>query len=71
MAHAVGSAWSPVPVPVPTYVNAPVAPRRVVDLTQPGRYSEGLRDAEERLGIVDSGPELDDIIDRRRAVNGW
>ena len=71
---AVGGAWDPVPVPVPTYVNAPMAPPRVprvVDLTSPGRYSDALRDAEERLGIVDHGPELDDILDRRRAVNGW
>jgi hypothetical protein len=37
--------WEPVPVPVPTYVNAPKAPRSVrqVDLTQPGTYSSGRR----------------------------
>ena len=37
--------WEPVPVPVPTYVTAPKAPRSVrqVDLTQPGTYSSGRR----------------------------
>lgn len=71
---AVGGAWDPVPVPVPTYVTAPAAPARpptVLDLTRPGRYSEALREAEQRLGIVDDGPALDDILERRRAVNDW
>jgi hypothetical protein len=37
--------WEPVPVPVPTYVTAPKAPRSVrqLDLTQPGTYSSGRR----------------------------
>ncbi len=37
--------WEPVPVPVPTYVNAPKAPRsvRTMDLTEPGTYSAGRR----------------------------
>jgi hypothetical protein len=71
---AVGGAWNPVPVPVPTYVTAPLAPSRpptVLDLTRPGRYSDALREAEQRLGIVDDGPQLDDILERRRAVNEW
>jgi hypothetical protein len=71
---AVGGAWAPVPVPVPTYVTAPAAPARpptVLDLTKPGRYSEALREAEQRLGIRDDGPALDDILERRRAVNDW
>jgi hypothetical protein len=71
---AVGGAWDPVPVPVPTYVTAPAAPARpptVLDLTKPGRYSDALREAEQRLGIVDDGPALDDILERRRAVNDW
>jgi hypothetical protein len=66
---AIGSAWQPVPVPVPTYVSAPMAPpgpARVAD----ARYSEALREAEQRIGILDDGPELDDILDRRRAVGG-
>lgn len=66
---AQGEAWSPVPVPTPTYLSAPTAPRRVVDLTTPGAYSDGLAEAERDLGIVDEGPELDEILERRRAVN--
>lgn len=68
---AQGEAWSPVPVPAPTYLSAPTAPRRVVDLTTPGAYADGLADAERELGIVDEGPELDEILERRRAVNDW
>jgi hypothetical protein len=68
---AQGEAWSPVPVPTPTYLTAPTAPRRVVDLTRPGAYADGLADAERELGIVDEGPELDEILERRRAVNDW
>lgn len=35
--------WSPVPVPLPTYVTKPMAPRRTatVDLTRPGAWTEG------------------------------
>lgn len=70
---AQGEAWSPVPVPTPTYLSAPTAPRRVVDVTRPGSYAEGdgLPDAERELGIVDEGPQLDEILERRRAVNDW
>jgi hypothetical protein len=70
---AQGEAWSPVPVPAPTYLSAPVAPRRVVDVTRPGSYAEGdgLPDAEREIGIVDEGPALDEILERRRAVNDW
>ena len=68
---AQGAAWSPVPVPIPTYLTAPTAPRRVVDLTRPGAYADGLAAAEREVGIVDEGPQLDEILDRRRAVNDW
>ncbi|HEY5187136.1 MAG TPA: hypothetical protein VIM19_20070 [Actinomycetes bacterium] len=35
--------WDPVPVPLPTYVTAPKAPRsvRVIDLTKPGAWTSG------------------------------
>ena len=56
------------PVPVPTYVNAPTAPTRVLDLTVPGQYAEDLAAAERSLGIDDRGLDLDEILDRRRAV---
>ena len=68
---AQGEAWLPVPVPIPTYLTAPTAPRRVVDLTRPGAYADGLAAAEREVGIVDEGPQLDEILDRRRAVNDW
>jgi hypothetical protein len=65
--------WEPVPVPPPTYVGKPKAPSRpprVLDLTKPGEWSATLEDA--GLDIFeDEGPELDDIIERRRAANGW
>lgn len=69
---AQGEAWSPVPVPIPTYLTAPTAPRRVVDLTRAGAYDDGLAAAESEAGMVDEGPQqLDEIFDRRRAVNDW
>ncbi|CAN5332157.1 hypothetical protein BH24ACT10_BH24ACT10_15230 [soil metagenome] len=70
---AQGEAWSPVPVPTPTYLTAPTAPaapRRVVDLTRAGAYAEGLP-TDLEVGIVDEGPQLDESLDRRRAVNDW
>jgi hypothetical protein len=67
------SSWEPVPVPPPTYVGKPKAPSRpprVLDLTKPGEWSATLEDA--GLDIFeDEGPELEDIIERRRAANGW
>jgi hypothetical protein len=108
--HAAG--WQPTPVPLPTYVTKPVAPRvgRAIDLTQPGAWtdaqglsasasssagtvseeifdqtSEGGRTASVRDTSVaaesadtttgtapsydDYAAELDEILDRRRAVN--
>lgn len=68
-----GQAWSPVPVPVPTYVGKAAAPQRtprVLDLTHPGEWSTGL-EADTGLEILDDGPELDDILTRRRASGGW
>lgn len=61
---AQGAPWQPVPVPVPMYVTAPRAPRRLVDLTPPA-----LSSAERSLGIDDQGPELEHILGRR-AVGG-
>jgi hypothetical protein len=42
-------AWEPVPVPLPTYVTAPKAPRsvRVIDLTRPGLWTSGHLDPAE------------------------
>ena len=63
---AQGEPWEPRPVPVPMYVTAPRAPRRLIDLTGP---SEALASAERSLGIDDQGPELEHILGRR-AVGG-
>ena len=65
---AKGEPWQPVPVPVPMYVTAPRAPRRVVDLTVPSS-AQALASAERSLGIDDQGPELEHILGRR-AVGG-
>lgn len=66
-----GADWSPVPVPLPTYVGKPVAPPRpprTIDLTDPGRHGDGVT-----AGQLGDEPdlELDDILDGRRAVGGW
>jgi hypothetical protein len=66
--------WSPVPVPPPTYVGKAVASKReprVLDLTKPGQWTAALEGDDVGLDILDDGPELEDIIERRRAVNGW
>jgi uncharacterized membrane protein len=48
-------AWDPVPVPLPTYVSAPKAPRsvRIIDLTAPGAWTSG------RLADSPAGDEGD------------
>ena len=66
--------WDPVPVPPPTYVSKPVAPRReprVLDLTKPGEWTASLEGEDVGLGIFDEGPELDEILERRRAAGDW
>jgi hypothetical protein len=66
--------WSPVPVPVPTYVTKPVAPPRpprVLDLTRPGEWSAAMEAEDPGMGLLADDGELDDILDRRRAVGGW
>ena len=61
---AQGEPWQPVPVPVPTYVNAPTAPQVAL-----GRVEAQVRpQAEHSLGIAAQGHELDDLPERRRAV---
>lgn len=70
--------WQAPEFPVPTYVSAPVAPprpTRIVDLTNPGRWSEGLMEDDAGLSILDERDELDDILDGneppRRASGDW
>ena len=70
---AQGEPWQPVPVPVPTYVTAPRAPRRVVDLNAPRSTAQaqtsGPASAERSLASGDQGPELEHVLGRR-AVGG-
>ena len=64
---------APVPVPPPTYVSKPVAPKReprVLDLTTPGEWTAGLEGDDVGLDIFDDS-ELEDILDRRRAAGDW
>jgi hypothetical protein len=77
-------AWDPVPVPVPTYVSAPKAPRsvRIVDLTKPGAWTSGRLpnaplpdDAEAAEAARRAGADDRDgivtgevLVERRRAV---
>ncbi|HVE74514.1 MAG TPA: hypothetical protein VNA30_05415 [Mycobacteriales bacterium] len=61
--------WESVPIPAPTYVGAPVAPSRpprVLDLTRPGKWSASVA---EDLALLDGGPDLEEILEPRRAVN--
>ena len=67
-----GASWSPVSVPPPTYVGKGMAPARrtrVLDLTRPGQWTAAMEDDELDLLVLAEGPELDEILDRRRAVN--
>jgi hypothetical protein len=72
------SGWAPRPWPLPTYVSAPPAPpptrsTRVIDLTSPGAWSQGL--APERIEVreepVKDLPEEEPgkIAPRRHVVN--
>jgi hypothetical protein len=66
--------WDAVEFPVPTYVNAPVAPPRpprVLDLTRPGEWSAAVEAEDVGLSILDEDDELDDILDGRRASGDW
>ncbi|MFB6892612.1 hypothetical protein ACFCX4_25235 [Kitasatospora sp. NPDC056327] len=63
--------WEPVPVPLPTYVTAPVAPRvnRGLDLSAPGTWSSG-RPAESRnTPLFDQYAEHPAPEPRPRAAN--
>ena len=72
--------WQPVPVPLPTYVSKPKAPERparpaaeqeLFDQTVAAATAgvPGGPDRAGELGVADGVDELDEIIERRRAVN--
>lgn len=74
-----GDSWDPVPVPLPTYVTAPVAPRATsgVDLGAPDTWSSARSSAvpaEEAPAPAeeadpDPAPDADDRSDARRAAS--
>lgn len=51
--------WDPVPVPLPTYVTAPKAPRsvRVIDLTKPGAWTSGRLEVQDPADAALDGAE--------------
>ncbi|WNM35677.1 hypothetical protein RKE30_37640 [Streptomyces sp. Li-HN-5-11] len=77
-----GDSWDPVPVPLPTYVTAPVAPRATsdVDLGAPDTWSsarsgaavpeqEAAPAAEDPAPAAEDRPEADGRTDARRAAS--
>ncbi|MDQ1716043.1 MAG: hypothetical protein QOC60_1988 [Frankiaceae bacterium] len=71
-AGASSRAWQPIPVPVPTYVTAPKAPRRGKEIEVPPSWADGLRDDGVEIDLTALEriePEIDRMLQRRRAVN--
>jgi hypothetical protein len=62
------SEWQPNEIPVPTYVNAPkaVASKRVLDLTEPGKWTEE-QERLEREALAAAAPSRDEIFDQQLA----
>ena len=62
------SEWDPQSVPVPTYVHAAkaVPSRRVIDLTEPGKWSEE-QERLEREALAAAAPSRDEIFDQQLA----
>jgi hypothetical protein len=60
--------WEPAEVPAPTYVSAPKAiiPKRVIDLTIPGAWSEE-QERLEREALAAASPSRDEIFDQQLA----
>ena len=60
--------WVPAEVPAPTYVSAPkaVIPKRVIDLTIPGAWSEE-QERLEREALASASPSRDEIFDQQLA----
>lgn len=61
--------WTPQQVPAPTYVSAPkaVAPRRIIDLTVPGAWSEEQERIKSELEAVAPGREQ--LFDQEQETN--
>ena len=60
--------WKPNEIPIPTYLSAPkaVAPKRTIDLTEPGRWSEE-QERLEREALAAAAPSRDEIFDQQLA----
>ena len=65
---ATRNSWTPSSIPAPTYVNAPkaVTPRRVIDLTVPGAWSEE-QERLEREALAAAAPSADEVFDQQLA----
>ena len=65
---ATRNTWTPSSIPAPTYVNAPkaVTPRRVIDLTIPGAWSEE-QERLEREALAAAAPSADEVFDQQLA----
>jgi membrane protein implicated in regulation of membrane protease activity len=62
------SEWQPNEIPVPTYVNAPkaVTPKRIIDLTEPGKWTDE-QERLEREALAAAAPSRDEIFDQQLA----
>jgi hypothetical protein len=60
--------WQPNEVPLPTYVSAPkaVPAKRVIDLTEPGKWTEEQQKLE-REALAAAAPSKDEIFDQQLA----
>ena len=60
--------WDPQSVPVPTYVNAAkaISSQRIIDLTEPGKWSEE-QERLEREALAAAAPSRDQIFDQQLA----
>ena len=60
--------WQPSEIPVPTYVNAPkaVQAKRIIDLTEPGKWTEEQQRLE-REALAAAAPSRDEVFDQQLA----
>ena len=60
--------WQPNSVPVPTYINAPkaITPKRLIDLTTPGEWSDE-QERLEREALAAAAPSSNEIFDQQLA----
>ena len=60
--------WQPNEIPVPTYVTAPkaVTAKRIIDLTEPGKWTEEQQRLE-REALAAAAPSRDEVFDQQLA----